>query len=182
MGILGIDTIAIVVSDRHKAIRWYREVLGLDLAYIGPSEPTSDSSVQGTPDHAGHWIELGPLRPQTRIHVCQMEETEPGPTGITFLTDDIRADYERMQAKEVEFPMPPEKMEWGEWLGQFADPDGNVFDLKQPFSSDEWKQKESSARRRKGSRVKRARRSAIRVRGGGRGPRTKRPRRSVRAS
>jgi hypothetical protein len=24
-------------------------------------------------------------------------------------------------------------MEWGEWLCEFADPDGNEFDLKQPI-------------------------------------------------
>src|SRR5256886_8968180 len=139
MGVLGIDTIAIVVSDRHQAIRWYRDVLGLDVAYIGPRISNLDPSVQGTPDDAGHWIEMGPLRPRTRVHVCQMDELEPGPTGITFLTDDILADYERMQEMGVAFPLPPEKMEWGEWLGQFADPDGNRVDLQQPISSRERK-------------------------------------------
>ena len=122
MAILGLDTIAIVVSDRHRAIRWYRDVLGLGVAYIGPSPANPDPSIQGTPDRAGHWIELGPFRPRTRVHLCEMEETEPGPTGITFLTDDILKDYERMRAAGVEFPVPPEKMEWGEWLGQFSDP------------------------------------------------------------
>jgi len=183
MGILGIDTIAIVVADRHKAIRWYRDVLGLDVAYIGPRTSNVDPSVQGTPDDAGHWIEMGPLRPQTRIHVCQMDETEPGPTGITFLTDDIVADYERMRELGVEFPVPPEKMEpekmeWGEWLGQFADPDGNVFDLKQPISTREWKGSSAQAPPRRSSRVRRARR-ALASPGGGRGPRTKRPHRTA---
>src|SRR2546428_5861246 len=156
MGILGIDTIAIVVADRHKAIRWYRDVLGLDVAYIGPRTSNVDPSVQGTPDDAGHWIEMGPLRPQTRIHVCQMDETEPGPTGITFLTDDIVADYERMRELGVEFPVPPEKVEWGEWLGQFADPDGNVFDLKQPISTREGKGSSAQAPPRKRARARRA--------------------------
>jgi len=182
MGIFGVDTIAIVVSDRHKAIRWYRDVLGLDPAYIGPRESSSDPSTQGTPDDAGHWIEMGPVRPQTRVHLCEMEQTEPGPTGITFLTDDIRADYARMQALGVEFAMPPEQMEWGEWLGQFTDPDGNVFDLKQPIASLEGKQPPSPPDVwEKRSRVKRASR-AVRARGGGPGRRTKRPRRTGRAS
>ena len=136
MTILGIDTIAIVVSDRHKAIRWYRNVLGLDIAYIGPSESNPDSTVQGSVDRAGHWIELGPLRPRTRVHLCEMDETEAGPTGITFLTDNILAEYERMRAKGARFTHPPEKMDWGEWIGEFADPDGNVFDLKQPIATD----------------------------------------------
>ncbi len=182
MGIFGVDTIAIVVSDRHKAIRWYRDVLGIDVAYIGPRESSSDPSIQGTPDDAGHWIEMGPLRPQTRVHLCEMEATEPGPTGITFLTDDIRVDYARMQALGVEFPMPPEKMEWGEWLGQFADSDGNVFDLKQPIASPKRERTPLPSRgRRKRSGIKQVSR-AVRVRGGGRGRRTRRPRRTGRAS
>ena len=178
MGILGIDTVAIVVSDRRMAIRWYRDVLGLDVAYIGPRVSNTDPSIQGTPDEAGHWIEMGPLRPRTRVHVCQMDETEPGPTGITFLTDDILADYERMQELGVEFPLPPEKMEWGEWLGQFADPDGNVFDLKQPISRREWKASSPRPAPRKRARVRRGRR-ALAVPGRGRGRRTRRPHRTV---
>ena len=136
MTILGIDTIAIVISDPRKAIAWYRDVLGLDVAYIGPREPNPDPTVQGTAENPGHWVELGPGRPRTRVHLCFMGgETEPGPSGITLITDDIQAEYERMRRVGVEFPLPPEKMEWGEWLGQFVDPDGNVFDLKQPISN-----------------------------------------------
>ena len=177
MAILGLDTVAIVVSDRHRAIRWYRDVLGLGVAYIGPSPANPDPSIQGTPDRAGHWIELGPFRPRTRVHLCEMEETQPGPTGITFLTNDILKDYERMRAAGVEFPVPPEKMEWGEWLGQFSDPDGNVFDLKQPMSTEEWRPRAAS---RAASDRPRVTRTPRRVRGRGGAPRrrTKRPRRT----
>src|SRR6266704_402657 len=82
MTVLGIDTIAIVVSDPRKAIEWYRDVLGLDVAYIGPTEPNPDPSVQGTPENPGHCVELGPARPRTRVHLCFMRgETEPCPLG-----------------------------------------------------------------------------------------------------
>src|SRR2546422_8935293 len=43
MTILGIDTIAVVVSDPVKAFAWYRDVLGLDLAYIGTCQPVPDT-------------------------------------------------------------------------------------------------------------------------------------------
>jgi len=155
MTVLGVDTIAIVVSNPRKAIEWYRDVLGLDVAYIGPSESNPDPSVERTAENPGHWVELGPARPRTRVHLCFMRgETEPGPSGITFITDDIRGDYERMRGQGVEFPLPPEKMEWGEWLGQFADLDGNVSDLKQPISTAEWKAGSSPAKPRKARRVR----------------------------
>ena len=135
MSILGIDTIAVMVSNTARAIAWYRDVLGLPVAYIGPEHPSSDPSVQGTPERPGHWVELGFARPLTRIHLCHMEgKAEPGPTGITVLTDDIHGDYDRMRAAGARFLSAPRKMEWGEWLCAFVDPDGNEFDLKQPAS------------------------------------------------
>ena len=131
--ITSVDTVAVVVSDGRKAIRWYTETLSLRVAYIGPAEPSADPSLQGTADNPGHWVELGPDRPLTRLHLCELADhhVEPGPTGITLLTDDIHADYERLRSQGVKFRHPPTKMEWGEWLCQFCDLDGNEFDLKQ---------------------------------------------------
>lgn len=114
MTVTGIDTVAVLVSDRHTALKWYHSILGLQLAYVGPPESSSDPTIQGTPEAAGHWIELGPDRPLSRIHICELanHKTEPGPTGITFLTDDIRVEYERLKANGVKFIYPPRKMDW----------------------------------------------------------------------
>jgi catechol 2,3-dioxygenase-like lactoylglutathione lyase family enzyme len=140
MTILGLDTVAVVVSDRRKALRWYRDVLGLPITYIGPLESSIDPNVQGTIENPGHWIEIGSSRPLTRVHLCELSDhiTEPGPTGITFLTDNIQNDYDRLRSMGVRFLYPPRKMDWGEWLCEFADPDGNEFDLKQPLQPEKW--------------------------------------------
>jgi catechol 2,3-dioxygenase-like lactoylglutathione lyase family enzyme len=134
MTITGVDTIAVVVSDKRRALRWYTDVLALPVAYIGPAESSSDPTVQGTPDDPGHWIELGRGRPRTRPHLCELSDhhLEPGPVGITLLTDDTLSDCRRLKAKGVRFLSEPQKMDWGEWLCDFADPDGNEFILKQP--------------------------------------------------
>ena len=134
MTIDGIDTVAIVVADKKKALRWYVDVLGLKVAYIGPPVSNPDPEVQGTMDDPGHWIELGPRRPRTRVHLCELGDhhPEPGPTGITFLTSDINSEYERLRRRGVRFLTPPKRMDWGEWICEFVDPDGNEFDLKQP--------------------------------------------------
>lgn len=76
MTILGVDTTVVVVSDRRRALDWYTDVPGLEESYVATD--------------TGHWIEVGPGRPLTRIHLCEYgKEAEPGPTGITLLTDDI---------------------------------------------------------------------------------------------
>ena len=51
---MSIDTVAVVVSDRVKALQWFTEVLGLPVAYIGPAEPSSDPNLQGPPENPGH--------------------------------------------------------------------------------------------------------------------------------
>jgi len=132
--IIGIDTVAVVVSDRRRALRWFREVLDLPVAYIGPAIPHPNPTIQGSSNNRGHWIELGLGRPMTRVHLCELgdHKVEPGPTGITFLTNNITAEYERLKSKGVRFVNSPKEMEWGEWLCAFLDPDGNEFDLKQP--------------------------------------------------
>lgn len=139
MTVLGVDTVAVVVSDARKAIPWYRDVLGIPVAYIGPETAHPGTGARGTPEHPGHWIEMGPPRPRARIHLCVMGgTTEPGPTGITLLTDDIRAEYDRLRARGVRFLSEPARMDWGEWLCSFVDPDGNEFDLKQPSDPRSW--------------------------------------------
>ena len=140
MTILCVDTVAVVVSNRREALRWFSEVLGLPIAYIGPPIARADPVMQGSTENPGHWIELGPPRPLTRIHLCELEDhkAESGPSGITFLTDNILAEYERLRTRGVHFVNPPKLMEWGEWLCQFVDPDGNEFDLKQPLQPEKW--------------------------------------------
>src|SRR2546430_10553147 len=85
MTVLGVDTIAIVVSDPRKAIEWYRDVLGLDVAYIGPSDSNPDPSVQGTAENPGHWAALRPARPRIRgLLSINVGATEPAPSGVSL--------------------------------------------------------------------------------------------------
>jgi catechol 2,3-dioxygenase-like lactoylglutathione lyase family enzyme len=122
----GIDTVAVVVADRRRALAWYRDVLGLEAAYVPPE--------------AGHWIEVGPKRPRARLHLWKMGgSTEPGPTGITLITGDIQAEFHRLKDRGVNFLTPPRLEEWDEWLCAFTDPDGNEFDLKQPADRENWR-------------------------------------------
>jgi len=116
----------VVVADRKRALAWYRDVLALEAAYVPPE--------------VGHWIEMGPRRPRTRIHLCELGgATEPGPTGVTLTTDNIQADFQRLKGLGVKFLTPPKLEEWGEWLCSLVDPDGNEFDLKQPVDPEKWR-------------------------------------------
>jgi predicted enzyme related to lactoylglutathione lyase len=54
-----------------------------------------------------------------------------GFTGTVFLTtDDVRADYEQLKSRGVEFTEEPEERPYGIDTG-FRDPSGNSFRLTQ---------------------------------------------------
>jgi hypothetical protein len=59
--------------------------------------------------------------PQARRH-------EPEPV---LDTDDIKASYDELSAKGVDFPTPPEFAAWGKWWATFKDTEGNEFGLGQ---------------------------------------------------
>ena len=50
-------------------------------------------------------------------------------TPIIWETDDIRATYEELTAKGVEFPQAPTQQFWGGFESTFKDSAGNLFKL-----------------------------------------------------
>jgi catechol 2,3-dioxygenase-like lactoylglutathione lyase family enzyme len=107
-------SVAVVVSDRNRSVRWYTENFGL--------EHTVDMD---------HWQVVGEKGQPTALHICQVSEyddkaaLEPGNTGIAFrLPGDFVAACAALAARGVEFSVPATKAEWG-WWGMVKDPDGN---------------------------------------------------------
>lgn len=104
-------SVAVVVSDRKKALKWYREKLGLRVLA-----------------NEDHWVVVG-SRDGVQLHLCEPMggKLEKGNTGILFQTSgSVPAAYRALSRKGVKFPNPPKKVEWG-WFCQFQDPDGNIF-------------------------------------------------------
>lgn len=109
-------SVAIVVSNRKRAVKWYRQKLGLDVI-----------------DQEDHWVTVGSKRTGFRLHLCQTTEydpkgkLEPGNSGIMFVVDgDLEKAYRDLKRRGVKFDNPPTKMDWG-WMCSFLDPDGNQF-------------------------------------------------------
>ncbi|MCI4341013.1 MAG: VOC family protein [Thermoplasmata archaeon] len=111
-------SVAVVVSDRKKAKKWYTKKLGLKVF--------SDDE---------HWTVVGAKKGRMALHLCQTTEfdkkgkLEPGNSGILFFVDrPIPKAYAALKKRGVKFPSPPKKFDWG-WHCVFADPDGNEFSL-----------------------------------------------------
>jgi len=112
------SSVAIVVSDRSRAVAWYTEKFGL--------EHVADDD---------HWQAVGQKGRTGVVHLCQVSEfdpkapLEPGNTGIAFhLPGDFVKACAALEARGVEFSSPPTKYDWG-WGASVRDPDGNEIYL-----------------------------------------------------
>ncbi len=111
-------SVAVVVSDRAKAVKWYTETLGLD--HLSDME---------------HWQTVGRKGKGGALHLCQVSEydpkgaLEPGNSGIAFtLPGDFVKACGALEARGVKFSSPPTKADWG-WGAAIVDPDGNEIYL-----------------------------------------------------
>ena len=110
---------AVAVSDRAKAAKWYVDTLGFRVFDDDPE----------------HWTTVGERSGKFRLHLCEVggrpgknpPKSEVGNTGILLLTNEpFLRTCARLKKRRVRFSMPPKKLPWG-WLAKFLDPDGNEF-------------------------------------------------------
>ena len=105
-----ISSFAVVVRDEKKSVRWFREKLGFEIK-----------------SRDGHWVTVAPKGSRGIIlHLCKTKPLEKGNTGVAFLTDDLKAEYEKLSKKGVKFTVKPRDDGWGMY-SMFKDLDGNVF-------------------------------------------------------
>jgi catechol 2,3-dioxygenase-like lactoylglutathione lyase family enzyme len=125
------------VHDQDEALAFYTEKLGMEVR--------SDVTLPELGDF--RWLTVGPpgqedfsivlmaipgapvMDDQTADEVRNL--MSKGFAGTVFLTtDDVRADYEELKGRGVEFTDPPEERPYGIDSG-FRDPSGNALRLTQ---------------------------------------------------
>ena len=106
---LEFATVAVVVKDEKKAVKWYTEKLGFRHA-----------------DKFPHWHTVSPRGSSIRIHLCPDSKPEKGNTGFMFVTKDIEKEVAGLKKKGVKITVPIKKESYGT-MACFADPDGNEF-------------------------------------------------------
>jgi len=94
------------VSDMDRAVKFYRDTLGLPLKFQSPG-----------------WSEFSTGETILGLHPAS-EKNPPGSVELGFNTPDLEKFYEEMQARGVQFTMPPTKQDFGGMLAQFIDSEG----------------------------------------------------------
>ncbi|MGM0631650.1 MAG: VOC family protein [Pseudomonadota bacterium] len=89
------------VSNQRRAVRFYREKLGMRILQNTPYKPD------------WRWIELGIPGAETAIVLVRKESNDPdGLPALVLAVDDVQSTYEELQARGVEFTQGPQAAPW----------------------------------------------------------------------
>jgi lactoylglutathione lyase len=94
------------VSDMDKAVKFYRDVLGLKVKFESPG-----------------WSKFETGETTLALHPAS-DKNPAGKVELGFTVADGQAFYRNMNAKSVLFSMPPKKQDFGGMLAQFVDSAG----------------------------------------------------------
>jgi len=94
------------VADMDKAVKFYRDVLGLQLRFESPG-----------------WTEFVTGETTLALHPAS-DKNPAGKVELGFTVPDVEAFYREMTAKGVRFSMSPTKQDFGGVLAQFVDSEG----------------------------------------------------------
>ena len=99
------------VADMDKAVKFYRDVLGLKMKFESPG-----------------WSEFVTGETTLALHPAS-EKNPAGKVELGFTVADVEAFYREMTAKGVLFSMPPKKQDFNGVLAQFVDSEGAHFSV-----------------------------------------------------
>ncbi len=116
-----VKFVGIPVRDQQRSLEFFRDRLGFRVLTDQPA-----------PGGTQRWIELQiPGGAETRV-VLFTPEGHQNRVGTffngAFGTRDLRATFEELRARGVQFVKEPTEQPWGTFA-IFADPDGNQFVL-----------------------------------------------------
>jgi len=117
--IAGNYAVRIYVTDRQRALDFFSKTLGMPVIFAGTEMG---------------WAEFDTGEARLVIERVSPDDAEGNQLAGRFVSvslqvDDIRATYETLRSRGVEFLEPPETQPWGGVLAHFRDPDGNVLTL-----------------------------------------------------
>ena len=124
-----IKLTSVYVNDQEKALRFYTDVLGFvkkaDFSQGGYRWLT----VASPEEPGGAELQLAHNdNPAGKAY--QQALFEQGQPAAMFFTDDVKADYERIQARGAKFTMPPTQVT-GSTIAMLDDTCGNLIQITQ---------------------------------------------------
>ena len=124
-----IKLTSVYVDDQEKALRFYTEVLGFAKKADFSNGPYRWLTVGSPEEPDGTQLQLA-LNDNPAAKAYQQAIFQQGQPAANFVTDDVKADYERIKARGAEFTMPPTDVT-GSTIAMLKDTCGNLIQLTQ---------------------------------------------------
>jgi predicted enzyme related to lactoylglutathione lyase len=117
------------VDDQEKALRFYTEVMGFVKKGDFSQGPYRWLTVVSSDDPDGTELQLA-LNNNPAAQAYQQAMFQQNQPAAMFFTDDLQADYERMNAAGATFTMPPTDVT-GSKIAMVNDTCGNLIQVTQ---------------------------------------------------
>ena len=124
-----IKVTSVYVDDQDKALRFYTEVLGFTKKTDFSNGPYRWLTVASPEEPNGTELQLA-LNNNPAAKAYQQALFQRGQPAAMFFTDDVKADYERLKDRSVEFTMPPTDVT-GSTIAMLKDACGNLIQVTQ---------------------------------------------------
>jgi len=119
-----LQRVAVVVTDQERAIRFYHDVLGLE---IRARDPESGYVELALGKGAAALSLIAPRPDWGEPYYSEAKDRIGTPTGIVFQTDSVAALELRLRHLGAAVTERPHDEPWGGRALRFTDPDGNEF-------------------------------------------------------
>ncbi len=124
-----IKLTSVYVDDQDQALRFYTEVLGMVKKADVSQGPYRWLTVVSPEEPEGTELQLA-LNSNPAAMAYQQAMFQQGQPAIMFFTDDVKGDYERIQARGGPFTMPPTAVT-GSTIAMLNDTCGNLLQITQ---------------------------------------------------
>jgi predicted enzyme related to lactoylglutathione lyase len=124
-----IKLTSVFVDDQEKALRFYTEVLGFVKKADFSQGPYRWLTVASSEDPNGTELQLA-LNNNPAAKTYQEALFQQNQPAAMFFTDNLQADFERMQAAGAAFTMPPTDVT-GSRIAMVNDTCGNLIQVTQ---------------------------------------------------
>jgi predicted enzyme related to lactoylglutathione lyase len=124
-----IKLTSVYVDDQETALRFYTEVLGFSKKTDFSQGPYRWLTVASPEDPDGTELQLA-LNNNPSAQAYQQAMFQQGQPAAMFYTDDVQADFERMNARGAEFTMPPKDVTASK-IAMLKDTCGNLIQVTQ---------------------------------------------------
>lgn len=124
-----IKLTTVYVNDQEKALRFYTEVLGFTKKADFSQGSFRWLTVASPEEPEGTELQLA-LNDNPAAKAYQSALFEQGQSAVMFYSDDVKADYERIEARGGKFAMPPTDVT-ASIIARLNDTCGNLIQITQ---------------------------------------------------